>query len=208
MNNNSIRVSESSLKLLKEIKEEYKHPSYDYCINSMAVYFLKFKINPDEDFVGDFKSHLINFEIRLAKSFEDFSKKMLKDNTSVRNFMGGIEKDYLKPLNSKLTILDKINHYEVSKKSQENLNNAIDKKLDKQMKSSEQSSSVDTSEKQNFSEEKEEKIKRLFDLNAQYKKALFNIFDNYKVEKIGMMGTEKIIINMPIDEWNEYKNLI
>lgn len=64
--------------------------------------------------MGDFGTELINMETRLLKKMEDAHKRITKDNTNLRNWVGGITKDHLVPITKKI---EKIYDLEISNKS-------------------------------------------------------------------------------------------
>lgn len=57
----------------------------------------------------------------MEANLKNHTEKLLDYNKSFRNWMGEIEKTYLKPLNIKLGVLDKIADYDINKISQYNL---------------------------------------------------------------------------------------
>ena len=116
MSNSSISVTVETKDMLTQFQSKFGLKTYDNVINTMSVFMIRNEINPKDDFIGDYKIELIRLEKRLLQSFEDAHKKITKDNASLRNWVGGITKDHLIPINEKLSVLDKINDTKKSKK--------------------------------------------------------------------------------------------
>ena len=93
-------------------------------VRMMEAY--NYQMSLKDDFIGDYKIELIRLEKRLLQSFEDAHKKITKDNASLRNWVGGITKDHLIPINEKLSVLDKINDFQIDKFREESFENKKD----------------------------------------------------------------------------------
>ena len=209
MSNSSISVTVETKDMLTQFQSKFGLKTYDNVINTMAVFFFFFEINPKDDFIGDYKIELIRLEKRLLQSFEDAHKKMTKDNASLRNWVGGITKDHLIPINEKLSVLDKINDFQIDKFREESFENKKDYNPLNLGENSVQEVSNNSSEI--VSEELENQQAKFKDLYSKYdaqKQALFKIFNNSKIESGGMMSKDKIIINLTIEEWNTFQQLL
>ena len=209
MSNSSISVTVETKDMLTQFQSKFGLKTYDNVINTMAVFMIRNEINPKDDFIGDYKIELIRLEKRLLQSFEDAHKKITKDNASLRNWVGGITKDHLIPINEKLSVLDKINDFQIDKFREESFENKKDYNPLNLGENSVQEVSNNSSEI--VSEELENqqaKFKDLYSKNDAQKQALFKIFNNSKIESGGMMSKDKIIINLTIEEWNTFQQLL
>ena len=209
MSNSSISVTVETKDMLTQFQSKFGLKTYDNVINTMAVFMIRNEINPKDDFIGDYKIELIRLEKRLLQSFEDAHKKITKDNASLRNWVGGITKDYLIPINEKLSVLDKINDFQIDKFREESFENKKDYNPLNLSENSVQEVSNNSSEI--VSEELENQQAKFKDLYSKYdaqKQALFKIFNNSKIESGGMMSKDKIIINLTIEEWNTFQQLL
>jgi hypothetical protein len=209
MSNSSISVTVETKDMLTQFQSKFGLKTYDNVINTMAVFMIRNEINPKDDFIGDYKIELIRLEKRLLQSFEDAHKKITKDNASLRNWVGGITKDHLIPINEKLSVLDKINDFQIDKFREESFENKKDYNPLNLGENSVQEVSNNSSEI--VSEELENQQAKFKDLYSKYdaqKQAFFKIFNNSKIESGGMMSKDKIIINLTIEEWNTFQQLL
>ncbi|MDY3538175.1 hypothetical protein PG275_09200 [Riemerella anatipestifer] len=208
MSEKSIRISKETHNLLTEIKERYTYPSYDISINLICLFIIRNSINPKDNFVGDFKSELLNLERRLLQSFEKSHSKITKDNASLRSWVGGITKDHLVPITKKLSVLDKISDLDfsnISDKKEEN--SKIENPLNLGLKLDKDPSDNEEKYKEKL-EELNTKVGEYFSKYNDLKKALFKIFDNSKIERGGMLSPTKIVVDLSEEEWLELKEKI
>ena len=113
------------------------------------------------------------------------------------------------PINEKLSVLDKINDFQIDKFREESFENKKDYNPLNLGENSVQEVSNNSSEI--VSEELENQQAKFKDLYSKYdaqKQALFKIFNNSKIESGGMMSKDKIIINLTIEEWNTFQQLL
>lgn len=181
MKETSLRVSERTRTLLGKIKEQYGISTYNLCVEHMANFILRNNINPTYQYDSDFKKMLENLEWRLTKSFEQMELKIAKDNDHLKKWTRNIEKTYFSTLIRQMSGLEKIKQYE------------LDKIKEAQSKSKE-------TEPNEYSE--------MYRENDKLKNVLFQIINNSKMETIGMLGREKIIINLSPDEWEKIKKMV
>lgn len=204
-----IKISTETKEILDQIQLKFGLKTYDSTVKTCSLFIIKNEINLREDYIGDYRKGLIDLENRLTASFKEHEDKMKTDNASVRKWMGGIEKDYLKPLIQKLNILDKVSELGVNNILQEKQNiskieNPLNTHLDKTVSSS--SADIENTDKlKNELQDKEQKFKELYNKYESQKQALFKIFNNSKVEAGGMLSKERIVINLTSDEWDELK---
>ena len=203
----SLRISNETKSLLNTIKDKYGISTYDLCVNYLALFILRNDINPKDDFIGDFKSELIQLEKRLSQTMELAHKKITKDNASLRSWVGGITKDHLVPITEKLSFLDKIADLEINKIIAKNFNNSKDlNPLNVDIKKENKESSIHSLKDEEI-DKKEEHFKKIYEEYQKQKEALFKIFNHSKIETGGMMSGEKIVINLSVKEWEELKKL-
>lgn len=203
---NSIKLTDDTKSLLDEVKTKFDLKTYDTAIKTAVVFILRNEINLKDDYIGDYKKGLIDLENRLGNVFKNHEEKILKNNTSLRNWFGAMEKDYLKPLIAKLSVLDKISDYNISEISDDKINiPKIENPLNSHLKSDNVDSKPNEESKSDDSKS-EEKFKEIYRKYELQKQALFKIFNNSKIESGGMMSKEKIIINLSAEEWEELKN--
>lgn len=204
-----IKISTETKEILDQIQLKFGLKTYDSTVKTCSLFIIKNEINLREDYIGDYRKGLVDLENRLTASFKDHEDKMKSDNASVRKWMGGIEKDYLKPLIQKLHILDKVSDLGIDnilheKKNFSKVENPLNSHLDRPLSSI--STEIENSDKlKNELQEREQKFKELYNKYESQKQALFKIFNNSKVETGGMLSKERIVINLTSDEWDELK---
>ncbi len=203
---NSIKLTDDTKSLIDEIKNKFDLKTYDTAIKTAVVFILRNEINLKEDYIGDYKKSLIDLENRLGSVFKNHEDKILRNNTSLRNWFGAMEKDYLKPLIAKLSVLDKISDYAISDISEEKINNPkSENPLNSHLKT-EKFEDRPTEDSKSDDSKSDEKFREIYKKYELQKQTLFKIFNNAKIESGGMMSKEKIIINLSTDEWDELKN--
>lgn len=205
MADKSVGISLNTKGLLDEIKEKYSIGTYDNCINFMAVFIIKNDINPRDEFVGDFKKSLIDFEIRILKYFEDMQIKLVKDNTSLRKWVGAMEKTYFIPMNKKMALLEQKSILQIDNKSLEKQDNIQSQNNVNLLENEESLSLGGLNDIELKLEEKNKEYSELYKENDELKNTLFNIINNSRIETTGMLGKEKVVINMSSDEWEKIK---
>ncbi|SHF34360.1 hypothetical protein [Chryseobacterium takakiae] len=206
---NTIKLSDDTKDLLDQIQLKFGLKTYDTTVNTCSLFIIRNEINLKEDYIGDYRKGLVDLEKRLTVSFKEHEDKMKLDNASVRKWMGGIEKDYLKPLIQKLSILDKISDLGINNILQEKQNipkieNPLNSHLEKPFSSSSEDQE-NTEKLKNELQDKDQKFRDLYNKYEIQKQALFKIFNNSKVESGGMLSKERIVINLTYDEWEELK---
>lgn len=206
---NTIKLSDDTKDLLDQIKLKFHLKTYDTTVEVCSQFIIRNEINLREDYIGDYRKGLIDLENRLTASFKEHEDKMKTDNASIRKWMGGIEKDYLKPLIQKVNILDKvsdsgINNILQGKKNSPKIENPVNSHLN--IPSNPVMSEQGNTEKlKNELSQKDEKFRELYNRSEVQKQALFKIFNNAKIEIGGMLSKERIIINLTAEEWEELK---
>lgn len=209
MTKSTIKLSDDTKELLDQIQNKFGLKTYDTTVKTCSLFIIRNEINLREDYIGDYRKGLVDLENRLTAAFKVHEDKMKSDNASVRKWMGGIEKDYLKPLTQKLIILDKIADLGVNNILQEKQNipkmeNPLNSHIDKNL-SSGSGDNADTDKLIAELQEKEQKFKELYSKYESQKQTLFKIFNNSKVEAGGMLSKERIVINLTSEEWDELK---
>lgn len=209
MTKSTIKLSDDTKELLDQIQNKFGLKTYDTTVKTCSLFIIRNEINLREDYIGDYRKGLVDLENRLTATFKVHEDKMKLDNASVRKWMGGIEKDYLKPLMQKLIIIDKIADLGVNNILQEKQNipkmeNPLNSHIDKHL-SSGSGDNADTDKLVAELQEKEQKFKELYSKYESQKQALFKIFNNSKVEAGGMLSKERIVINLTSEEWESLK---
>ena len=225
MKTTTIQVSFDTKALINEIKEKYTLGTHDNTVKTMALFISRNDLNLNQEYFGSHEKAIKNLEIRMEANLKSHTEKLLDYNKSFRNWMGEIEKTYLKPLNIKLGVLDRIADYDINKISEYNLkkddfDNPLNSHLNKTKDVEEikpNFSSVEnvsgTSNQQNLEvklPENLDEINELKNQNSTYKDALQKIIFNSEIEEIEtMIGKQKkIMVNLSLSEWNYINSLI
>lgn len=206
---NTIKLSDDTKDLLDEIQAKFNLKTYDTTVKTCSQFIIRNEINLREDYLGDYRKGLVDLENRIFAKFKEHQDKMIDDNKSVRKWMGGIEKDYLKPLKEKIGTLDKINDFGINKIIEDKnhtpkIENPLNSHLDI-CSNVELSERGNTEQLKNELSQKDEKFRELYNRSEVQKQALFKIFNNSKIETGGMISKERIIINLTAEEWEELK---
>lgn len=200
MSNTTIQIHKETKDLLDSLKDKYSLRTYDICVNTLALFILKNDVNPKDDFVGDFRSELINLEKRLLMAMDTAHKKITKDNATLRSWVGGITKDHLIPISKQM---DKIVNLGIDNNNSNKIENSkIDNPLNSHILEAEDK---EIEEKKSQAEEEKNKY---FSKYQSLKSALFSIINNSKIEQGGILSKEKIVIDLPINEWQKFKELL
>lgn len=206
---NTIKLSDDTKDLLDEIQAKFSLKTYDTTVKACSQFIIRNEINLREDYFGDYRKGLVDLENRIFAKFKEHQDKIIDDNKSVRKWMGGIEKDYLKPLKDKIGTLDRINDFEINKIIEfTNNNTKIENPLNSHLNipsNPVMSEQGNTEKLKNELSQKDEKFRELYNRSEVQKQALFKIFNNAKIETGGMLSKERIIINLTAEEWEELK---
>ncbi len=205
---NTIKFSDETKSLIDDLKIKFDLKTYDATIKTAVLFITRNEINLKDDYIGDYRKGLVDLENRMFAKFKEHQDKMISDNKSLRNFVGAIEKDYLKPLQEKIATLDKINDFGINKIIEEKSNI---QKVENPLNSHLNSEIIEPKENEISKVEDskaEDKFKEIYRLYEMQKQTLFKIFNNSKIESGGMMSKEKIIINLSSEEWEQMKNLV
>lgn len=204
---NSLKISDETKTLLDEIQNKFSIKTYDIAIKTSILFILRNEINLKDDFIGDYRKGLNDLENRIGVTFQNHEDKIISNYTSMRKFIGAMEKDYFKPLLSKLDSLEKIKDYSIDKIKEEtvsnsNTQNPLNSHLKNEITNSEEVEKL----KIEFTQ-KEIKFKETYTKFENQKQALFKIFNNSKIETGGMLSKERILVNLSIEEWEDLKKL-
>lgn len=207
MINTTIKLTDETKGLLDDIQAKFGLKTYDTTVKTCAVFIIRNEINLKEDYIGDYKKGLIDLENRILAKFQIHEDKILANNSSLRKWVGGVEKDYFKPLLQKLNTLDKLEDLGFDKIVEEKLNSPkVENPLNSHIKS-EEVEVTKVEEPKTDTSNREEKFKEIYNKYETQKQALFKIFNNSKVEVGGMLSKERIIVNLSAEEWEEIKKL-
>ncbi|PXW07101.1 hypothetical protein C8D70_12316 [Chryseobacterium sp. CBTAP 102] len=217
----NIKVSEETKELLDDLSTRFNLKTYDNTVRTCSLFILRNEINLREDYIGDYRKGLVDLENRIFSKFKEHEDKILKSYASMRNWVGGIEKDHLKPLTAKLEILDKISNYEIHKIAEDKLNNVkSENPLNFNLPKPEEVKKNDFEEEKKEGvfepdvpsniEEKSQDNSTNSDLLNRYKEALQKIIFNSEIKEVEtMLGKKKsIVVNLPLEEWNYINSLI
>lgn len=200
MSNTTIQIHKETKDLLDSLKDKYSLSTYDICVNTLALFILKNDVNPKDDFVGDFRSELIHLEKRLLMAMDTAHKKITKDNATLRSWVGGITKDHLIPISKQMDIIVNlgIDNNNSNKIENSKINNPLNSHIL-------EAKNEEIEEKKTQAEEEKNKY---FSKYQSLKSALFSIINNSKIEQGGILSKEKIVIDLPINEWQKFKELL
>lgn len=209
MSNTTILLSKETKILLDTIKKKYNIPTYNLCVHLLSVFSIKNNINPKEDYAGEFQNGFIQLELRLKAELAEMQKKLTNDNTTLHKWVGGITKDYLVPLQKQ--IYDLSQNLDLGK-----INKTAEKietpKIDMTPKSYLTEPKTESAKEKELAEKLEKSNQESMELYRRYeeqKRALFKIFENTKIEQIGMTGIKtRVVVELSEQEWKELKEVI
>ena len=209
MSNTTILLSKDTKTLLDTIKKKYDIPTYNLCVHLLSVFSIKNNINPKEDYAGEFQNGFIQLEIKLKAYLEEMQKKLTNDNTTLRKWVGGITKDHLVPMQRQIFELSQNSDLGKINKTAEKIETP---KVDLTPKSYLTEPKAESAKEKELAEKLEKSNQESMELYRRYeeqKSALFKIFENSKVEQIGMTGTKtRIVVELSEQEWKDLKEVI
>ena len=205
----SIRLEKDTKGLLDKIKDKYEIKTYNTLLNYLSHYVLKNNINPKIDVTGEHQNNLIQLELKLQMMLENLGEKLKRDNTTLRKWVGGITKDHLVPMQKQ--IYDLSQNLDLGK-----INKTAEKietpKVDLTPKSYLSQPKTASAKEKELAEKLEKSNQESIELYRRYeeqKSALFKIFENSKIEQIGMTGTKtRVVVELSEQEWKELKEVI
>ena len=205
----SIRLEKDTKGLLDKIKDKYEIKTYNTLLNYLSHYVLKNNINPKIDVTGEHQNNLIQLGLKLQMMLENLGEKLTRDNTTLRKWVGGITKDHLVPMQKQ--IYDLSQNLDLGK-----INKTAEKietpKIDMTPKSYLTEPKTESAKEKELAEKLEKSNQESMELYRRYeeqKSALFKIFENSKVEQIGMTGTKtRIVVELSEQEWKDLKEVI
>lgn len=207
----TITLSLESKNQLDQIKSKFGFKTMGDTVHKCSDFILKNKIDLTSNYEGERNNIAFNLERKMALSLQELEKKLTKDNSSLRKWVGGVEKDYFVPLLKKITAFeDKVNlsvPYNKSDKSEysqienpinplRNIEHNVVQTEDTFIKINQLKQELDTSNKAY------DEIEVILN---KYKKALFELMGTTKIETSGMMGKEKVVINISVEEYKKIK---
>ena len=133
-------------------------------------------------------------------------KKLTNDNTTLRKWVGGITKDHLVPMQKQIYKLSQNSDLGKINKTAEKVENP---KIDIAPKSYLSQPKTESAKEKELAEKLEKSNQESMELYRRYeeqKRALFKIFENSKIEQIGMTGTKtRVVVELSEQEWKELK---
>lgn len=209
MSNTTILLSKDTKILLDTIKKKYDISTYNLCVHLLSVFCIKNNINPKEDYAGEFQNGFIQLEIKLKAYLEDMQKKLTNDNTTLRKWVGGITKDHLVPMQRQIFELSQNSDLGKTNKTAEKIENPKADLAPKSYLTEPKTESVKEKELAEKLEKSNQESKELYQRYEEQKRALFKIFENSKIEQIGMTGTKtRVIVELSEQEWKDLKEVI
>lgn len=205
MSKTTILLSKETKILLDTIKKKYDISTYNSCVHLLSVFSIKNNINPKEDFGGEFQ----NGFIQLRKDLEEMVKKLTNDNTTLRKWVGGITKDHLVPMQKQIFELSQNLNLGISNKTAEKIETPKVNLAPKSYLTEPKTESTKEKELAEKLEKSNQESKELYQRYEEQKRALFKIFENSKIEQIGMTGTKtRVIVELSEQEWKDLKEVI
>lgn len=176
----TIKLDKDTKELLDKIKKKYEISTYNLLLSYLSHYFLKNNINPKIDMTGDYQNSLIQMEIKLTSYLAEMQKKLTNDNITLRKWLGAVTRDHIVPMQKQI--------FELT----EDLR-----------------STARETPKSNPTSTPQPEDRELFERYEEQKRALFKIFENSKIEQVGMTGAKtRIVVELSEQEWKDLKEVI
>ena len=176
----TIKLDRDTKELLDKIKKKYEISTYNLLLSYLSHYFLKNNINPKIDMTGDYQNSLIHMEIKLTSYLAEMQKKLTNDNITLRKWLGAVTRDHIVPMQKQI--------FELT----EDLR-----------------STAQETPKSNPTSTPQPEDRELFERYEEQKRALFKIFENSKIEQVGMTGAKtRVIVELSEQEWKDLKEVI
>ncbi len=176
----TIKLDRDTKELLDKIKKKYEISTYNLLLSYLSHYFLKNNINPKIDMTGDYQNSLIQMEIKLTSYLAEMQKKLTNDNITLRKWLGAVTRDHIVPMQKQI--------FELT----EDLR-----------------STAQETPKSNPTSTPQPEDRELFERYEEQKRALFKIFENSKIEQVGMTGAKtRVIVELSEQEWKDLKEVI
>ena len=176
----TIKLDRDTKELLDKIKKKYEISTYNLLLSYLSHYFLKNNINPKIDMTGDYQNSLIQMEIKLTSYLAEMQKKLTNDNITLRKWLGAVTRDHIVPMQKQI--------FELT----EDLR-----------------STAQETPKSNPTSTPQPEDRELFERYEEQKRALFKIFENSKIEQVGMTGAKtRIVVELSEQEGKDLKEVI
>ena len=201
----TLKLEKETKELLDKIKDKYEIKTYNLLLFHLSHYIIKNNINPKADITGVYQNSVVQLERRLTEDLADMKKKLMNDNTALRKWVGAVTRDFLTPIYVKVSDLTESIDLEEYKK-------AVRAKAIKSAPKLYLMGTPPPDEPNELAEKLEkcnEESKELYQRYEEQKRALFKIFENSKVEQMGMTGTKtRIVVDLSEQEWKDLKEVI
>ena len=205
----TLKLEKETKELLDKIKDRYEIKTYNLLLFHLSHYIIKNNINPKANIIGVYQNSVVQLERRLTEDLAEMQKKLTNDNTTLRKWVGAITKDHLVPMQRQIyeltQSLDLVKINKIAEKIET-------PKIDMTPKSYLTEPKTESAKEKELAEKLEKNNQESMELYRRYeeqKSALFKIFENSKVEKIGMTGTKtRIVVELSEQEWKDLKEVI
>ncbi len=194
MKYSTISISKESKEKFSTLKKKFGVKTDDETLNKICDFFIINNVS-----VRDFASMKADRTIadELIKHIDKRHNWITKNDQSLRAYIGKYSNDYWKDtLKNVLEIKEMLiqNNFEKVEKSYENEKPLIEEIQEKKEPI-----------QQNFSndalEQLEEDYRKLLEKFKSVNSKLERIKNNTEIESVGMVGKKKIVVNIPIEEW-------
>ena len=201
----TLKLEKETKELLDKIKDKYEIKTYNLLLFHLSHYIIKNNINPKADITGVYQNSVVQLERRLTEDLAEMQKKLTNDNTTLRKWVGAITKDHLVPMQRQIYELTQSLDLDAYKK-------AVEAKAIKNVPKLYLMGTPQPEEPNELAEKLEkcnEESKELYRRYEEQKNALFKIFENSKIEQIGMTGTKtRVVVELSEQEWKDLKEVI
>ena len=202
----SVGISNETKSYLDSIKHKFDLSTYDLCIKSMSLFILKNNLNLKDNFDA---GEIQNGFSQLRGDLQEMMKKLTNDNTTLRKWVGAVTRDHLVPMQRQIFELSQNSDLGISNKTAEKLETP---KVNLAPKSYLTEPKTESAKEKELAEKLEKSNQESMELYRRYeeqKNALFKIFENSKIEQIGMTGTKtRVVVELSEQEWKELKEVI
>lgn len=203
----TMRISLDCKKNLDLLKNRYLFKTNNDAVYNCTNYILKNSIDIQSDYQRENLNTVFLLEERIQTNLQELEKKLTKDNASLRKWVGAVEKDYFIPIlknigsiERKASVLDK------KPEQPEEIENPLNPPIKSNINIAQNDSkSIKIRQLEDDLNIANKAYKEVETISNRYKKALQDILSQTKVEAFGMMGREKVVINISAEDFKKIK---